>query len=233
MYHQALQIEMTAPQMIALAGAGGKTSLMYALAREALAAGCRTAITTTTHIARPEGNDIALCESFSPTDYQAALAAGKIIAAGQPVEEDRYGSPGDGAISWLRQHCDMLYVEADGSRRLPLKYPAGWEPVIPPGTTRLVVVMGLSALGQPLAQGCHRYQLARQQGVPLGEIVTEADIAALISRGYGRYQPTVVLNQADNGQLLARGRQIKTLLDSAGLPHTIIASIKGAKQCWS
>ena len=39
MYHQALQINMSIPQLIAINGAGGKTSLMYALAREALAAG--------------------------------------------------------------------------------------------------------------------------------------------------------------------------------------------------
>ena len=103
MYHQALQIDMSGPQLIAIVGAGGKTSLMYALAREALAAGLTTAITTTTHIAQPEGADIALVESFAAGRYQAALDEGRILAAARPLADARYGPPGDAALSWLRR----------------------------------------------------------------------------------------------------------------------------------
>jgi len=233
MYHQALQIDMSGPQLIAIVGAGGKTSLMYALAREARAAGLTTAVTTTTHIARPEGADIALVESFAADRYQEALDEGQILAAAQPLADARYGPPGDAALFWLRRHCRMLYAEADGSQLLPLKYPAAWEPVIPQYATQVIVVMGLSGLDRPLAETCYRYDLALRHGLPLSETTDEAAIAQLISRGYGRYQPAVVLNQADTAPLLARGRKIKALLAKTGITKVVIASIKEAKQCWS
>ncbi|NLF80127.1 MAG: putative selenium-dependent hydroxylase accessory protein YqeC [Clostridia bacterium] len=233
MYHQALQINMSIPQLIAINGAGGKTSLMYALAREALAAGLPTAVTTTTHIMRPEGADTELVEAFAADRYQAALLAGQILVAARPLADARYGSPGEEALSWLRRNCRMLYVEADGAQRLPLKYPAAWEPVIPQYATKVIVVMGLSALDKPLAETCYRYDLALRHGVPVGETADEAAIALLISSGYGRYRPTVVLNQADNAQMLARGRKIKSLLAESGIDKVIIASIKEAQQCWS
>ena len=46
------------------------------------------------------------------------------------------------------QHPFLL--EADGSRRLPLKAPAPHEPPIPPFVDSVLVVAGLSALGHSL-----------------------------------------------------------------------------------
>lgn len=54
--------------------------------------------------------------------------------------------------SWipaLAQSWDFVLVEADGSRRLPVKAPAVYEPVIPPGTDLVVGVIGLDALAVP------------------------------------------------------------------------------------
>ncbi len=52
--------------------------------------------------------------------------------------------------------ADHVLVEADGSRRLPLKAHAPWEPVIPACSARTVLVLGASGLGRPVREAVHR-----------------------------------------------------------------------------
>ena len=52
-----------------------------------------------------------------------------------------------------------ILVEADGSRRLPLKAPAEHEPALPTSTTLLVPVMGMDALGAPIDEA-HVHRVA-------------------------------------------------------------------------
>ena len=47
---EKLRLEPERHRVVALVGAGGKTSTLYALAREARAAGLTVIVTTTTHI---------------------------------------------------------------------------------------------------------------------------------------------------------------------------------------
>jgi hypothetical protein len=49
-----------------------------------------------------------------------------------------------------RVSSDVMLIEADGSRRLPFKAPYPHEPVIPPETTRVILVVGINTLGKPL-----------------------------------------------------------------------------------
>ena len=49
-----------------------------------------------------------------------------------------------------------MLVEADGSKRLPAKAHASWEPVLPPQRKRTVCVFGASALGQSIQTAAHR-----------------------------------------------------------------------------
>ena len=49
-----------------------------------------------------------------------------------------------------------VLIEADGARRMPLKVPAGHEPVIDPRTTHVVSLYGLDSLGQRFEDVCFR-----------------------------------------------------------------------------
>ena len=84
---------------------------------------------------------------------------------------------------------------------------------------------GLSALDRPLREVCHRAELALHKGVLPDGSLTEAGLAALLLRGYGRYDPLYVLNQADDGALFARGEAIASLLKAAG-HESVILSLK-------
>ena len=123
----------------------------------------------------------------------------------------------------LRKNAGRIVVEADGAACHPVKYPAVWEPVIPQYTDRVLVLGGLMALDKPLREVCHRADLALGKGVLADGPLTEAGLAALLIRGYGRYDPLYLLNQADDGALFARGEAIAAKLQAQG---SVIMSLK-------
>ena len=76
-------------------------------------------------------------------------------------------------------NSDVLLIEADGARRLPLKAPYDHEPVIPPDASLVVPVVGMDVLGQPLDEA-HVYNAARIQdryGFPDGGEILPAWVA--------------------------------------------------------
>jgi len=218
------QLSLGEDRIVALCGGGGKTSLLYALGRAWAARGQRVALTTSTHIQGtvPEG-----CGLWDGPDEGALLdiwRTGLIPVAGRPVGE-KLKEPSEEMWAILRNAAERLVVEADGAAMRPVKYPAVWEPAIPQYTDRVLVLAGLTALGRPLREVCHRADLALEKGVVPDGPLTEAGLAALLLRGYGRYDPLFVLNQADDGALLARGEAVAALLRGQGY-ECVILSLK-------
>lgn len=135
-------------------GSGGKTSLLAALARELSGT---VVLTTTTHILPFVG--VPLVTSANADDVRAALAGSRVICVGSQAEKNgKLVTPKLG-IDALASLADYVLVEADGSRRLPLKAHALWEPVIPACSVRTVLVLGASGLGCPVREKVHRPEL--------------------------------------------------------------------------
>ncbi len=112
---------------------------------------------------------------------------------------------------------------------MPLKFPAPWEPVIRPETTHVIVVAGLSGLGRPAEEVIHRLALAREEmEIPDGP-VSEETAARLLWKGYARFSPIFVLNQADDNALRERGEHIAALLRSFGAERTAVISLLNMK----
>ena len=223
--HELLGLPEQEKHIVSLCGGGGKTTLMYALARETKTA-LPTALFTTTHIYPPSDEDIVLSVPFSEDVCRAAWRSGKIAAAGIfLVPEGKFRSPEEDVMRFLCAEASAVFIEADGARRLPIKYPAPWEPVIREETTHTVVVAGLSALGQNPETIVHRYALGQDVLDLSGDALTERQAAELLWGGYRRFDPVFLLNQADTPELAERGERICEMLRALGARRAVAASL--------
>ena len=94
------------PGVTALAGGGGKTTMMYTLAGELSA--CGTVIcTTTTHILPPDHLPV-----LERADRET-LERARCICAGRPAAGGKLASP-EQSIGELASMADYVLVEADG-----------------------------------------------------------------------------------------------------------------------
>ncbi len=163
---------------IALVGSGGKTTLMFQLARDY---GTRVICTTTTHLSQDQLDQadlhLVLNDLTDLPDPAESLPGKVLLITGPEVESNRVGGPPTDVLDGLARlaeswHCPLL-VEADGARQLPLKAPADHEPPIPEFVDVVITVIGLSGLGKPLCEHwVHRPELySRLVGLPVGDIL--------------------------------------------------------------
>lgn len=219
------RLDLQNARLVALCGAGGKTSLLFALGRAWAAEKEKVVLTTTTHIWADLPAGFALWERPDEGALQALWQAGFIPVAGRPRPDGKLQGPSEEMWAILRKAADRIVVEADGAARRPVKYPAAWEPAIPQYTDRVLVLCGLTALGRPLKDVCQRAELALSRGVLFDGPLMEAGLASLLLRGYGRYDPLFVLNQADDDALRVRGKRVAALLQAEGY-ESVVLSLK-------
>jgi probable selenium-dependent hydroxylase accessory protein YqeC len=73
-----------------------------------------------------------------------------VVAGSNLLSRERVGGVEPGWVPFLAPGDGVTLVEADGSRRRPLKGMAAHEPLLPEGATLVVVMGGARALGQPV-----------------------------------------------------------------------------------
>jgi len=149
--------ELINGHVIALTGAGGKTSLLVLLSRYYQKMGKRVLQSTTTKMQHPAVYDYGSKQVFLDDDsvfgYQPAEGE-SVFYARTFGEGMKVCSPPLSALELLAGRYDVMILEADGARRLPLKLHTERDPVIPSCTTAVIAVMGLSALGKPVSESC-------------------------------------------------------------------------------
>lgn len=201
-------------RVIALCGSGGKTGLMSELVRAfGNDSSERILATTTTKFGTEEqtGPPWRACQA---DDASALQSLGEKYAMpvlgyrGLDIGRDRL--LGFSAETIDSVACDSMFtriiVEADGSRRRPLKAPDANEPVFPATTDTCIAVAGMSGLGQPLGDAAvfrpQRWSAltGQQAGVPvtpdaLARVI--ADPAGLMRGAPPQAKRQVFLNQAD------------------------------------
>jgi probable selenium-dependent hydroxylase accessory protein YqeC len=207
--------------VVALAGAGGKTTLAYRLAREAGERAWRVLVTTTTHMGTlPEATTGPVFVEAEGGDagVAAALAEhGRATLLGRRVRPDKLEGIPPARVDALAPLTDLVVVEADGARGRSLKVPASHEPVVPASTSLLVVVAALDVLGRPLDEASvHRVDLVRTAtGLGAGAPVDEDAVVAALCwpDGYpARFRPglrtAVFLNKAHDPRAWAAAERL-------------------------
>jgi len=186
--------------LVAIVGAGGKTTLMRRLTEELTGIGKKVAATTTTKVREAEAG-VYPGVVLTDEEIDPARAIGKCL--------EHYGSVfvgknllDNGKISgidseeadrlFLRGDIDHVLVEADGAAGRPLKAPAGHEPVVPSLTTMTVAVAGCEVLGRPLSHDLvfrqERFQEITETAP--GEIISPEKVSALFLHAGGIFKGT-------------------------------------------
>ncbi len=182
-------------EVISLVGAGGKTTLMSALANELSAADSKVISTTTTKIFDWQADgDILILEKNEGKMLDLLLEATKkyrhITLASKRLS-------GEGKLKGISpemvmriaglKQADYIIIEADGAARKPLKAPNETEPVIPRNTTLVIAVVGIDALGLQLTgENVFRPEIAsRLTNLPIGGIISADIIATLVTHTEG------------------------------------------------
>lgn len=209
----ALRIE---PDITAIIGSGGKSTLLKTLGLELMRAGGRVLLCTTTRMFPVAGvpwdgsgrrlgaapwKPGALHVPGCTCEACAGMSRGSICQAGVlDPETGKLSAPAE-PLNELAQRFDYVLAEADGSKRLPLKAHAAWEPVIPAATANVVWIVGALGLGKPINEAVHRPELFCERcGCELTDIATPERVAQVLNaelRMLNLSNARIMLNQVD------------------------------------
>jgi molybdenum cofactor cytidylyltransferase len=236
--------EIVSGDVVAFVGAGGKTSTLVALGYELAAAGFRVLATTTTRIGVDQLDLMPYSLNADDGVKQLSLALGdhKFVFLYNEIKGNKvYGAPLEYIPLLLDSvDSDVILVEADGARGLPLKAPKPHEPVIPQETTLVIPVASLSVLGQPLDEA-HVYNaqtINSRYGFGLGNRIKSPWVAQVIRdeelglKGIPEKTRVVTfLNQTPvNGYARGRARLIaQIILRSSRIRGVAIGSVRSSE----
>jgi probable selenium-dependent hydroxylase accessory protein YqeC len=191
-------LDLGRKEHLALVGAGGKTSLMFALAAELQKNGERVVTSTTTKIWQAEARkspctvfikedpswEATLLEGLRGSGHvflgSARLRTGKVEGIAPLIADTVYGN----------HHMEVLILEADGAAGRPVKAPGGQEPVIPASATMVIAMLGLEAVGSPFGpESVFRPEAVRNlTGLGEGEIMGPESLVNLFVRPEGLFR---------------------------------------------
>jgi xanthine dehydrogenase accessory factor len=105
--------------------------------------------------------------------------------AGMPAEHEKMKVLPTDVYEEICKYADVVLVEADGSKGMPVKFPASHEPVVPENVDEIYIVTGLCVVGKILKEVCHRKELVQEcLGVSEETALTEEHLRKLLQKGY-------------------------------------------------
>ncbi len=218
-FNEAMELTDVSAPRIAAVGAGGKTTILKRLAAEYAEMGCKPIVTTTTHMFKEDSS--LFLEDPSVEDICTLLAKEGCAFAGGKAGNGKIKILSGQVLDTILKLQNPILIEADGAKRLPIKFPAVHEPVILPQTTHVLSVYGLDALGRKIGEACFRPELmAEFLKKSTEDILTAKDIAILAqSAQAGRkgvekgMQYTLILNKADTPEQCSTALKIWEAMD--------------------
>ena len=188
--HGALGI--SAGDVVAFAGAGGKSAAILQVAQELTGAGMTVLTVPTTKMFLGEVERLGpLVTAEDPQELAAQVRAAlssdnpSVVAGRARISKGRVDGVDPGVIEALAPLADVVLVEADGSRRRPIKGTAAHEPVVPTSATLVVAVGNVSALGSPVGEDhVHRPAIFSElTGIGPGQSITARAFARALTQG--------------------------------------------------
>ena len=224
-------LELNEPCILAATGAGGKTSLLLALAACAHKRFFQVILTTTTKMFYRQAEAI---QPVIETSFSEGMHAISMNLHKQCLVSWFSRREGDKVIGLPTEYIDRMagiqsdayiLVEADGAKEKLLKAPNFHEPLIPSSTAITVGVLSLQAVGQPLEESIvHRLgHVSLLLGKGRGETIIPKDLALLACHSNGIFQYSkgkriLVLTGAGVEKTASYGRDVVAGLRKSGAP---------------
>jgi probable selenium-dependent hydroxylase accessory protein YqeC len=202
---------------VAVVGAGGKKSTLYALS----AALDRAVVTATVRIPPFEGHverlivtddPVGAVEAAEPDDWPLG------VVPGRDGDRERYLGYDRKTVDELADATDVpILTKADGARRRWFKAPADDEPQIPATADVVVPVASVRAVGEPLTdERVHRPErVAELTDLDIGAEIRPDDIVAVLTHDDGGLKSVPdgsrvvpLLNMVDDESLETTAREI-------------------------
>jgi probable selenium-dependent hydroxylase accessory protein YqeC len=215
---------LKAREMISLAGAGGKTTLMFRLAKELFLKGKRVVTTTTTKILEPaSGETVSLFINLDEEELKQFVHKHldeykHITIARERLESGKLKGVSSDLVNdfWSSNEIDYIIIEADGAAGRPVKAPREGEPVIPSSTTLVVAILGVDGVEREVNEEnvFQAERVSKLTGIPMGEKMTDEAMAVLMTHREGIFKGApssarviAFLNKVDipNGVIKAKG----------------------------
>lgn len=198
---EIIEYEKKRPRIISVVGAGGKTTLIYRLAEELKRKGLHVLITTTTKMYVPKRRFISWESGIDEEEDKGKQESAKrmeekirvklheegIVVVGRILNSgEKFTGIPEEVRSILPSLCDVLLVEADGSRQKPVKVPADHEPVLFPASDLVIGVLGMNSVGQHILEAAHRPEdVAAFLNTSVEHRITEEDLEKIAESPLG------------------------------------------------
>lgn len=206
-YINALNIDVNQKSIITVTGSGGKTTIISELADQLLETGKKIVITTTTQIYLPESNNAITILNGTILEQINLQHQGIVFAAKSIDSNNKLQGFTKEEVSMIHNNpnIDFIIIEGDGSKRLPIKGYAFYEPVVPDTTDILISVIGLNAIGKTANdKSVHRIdKFEKITGKSNGSTIEKEDIVKLILSPEGYFKCRgkknyLILNQVND-----------------------------------
>ena len=187
--HEALGI--SSGDVVAFVGAGGKSGAIVEVSDALAQAGLKVLVAPTTKMLTGEADRIGplvLSEDAAGlrSKVEKALSEATAVVAGSGMlSKNRVGGIDPEWVGELAGLADVVLVEANGSRRRPIKGTADHEPALPASVTLVVAVANVHALGTPVdEEHVHSPELFSDlTGVGAGQSITPSAFATALATG--------------------------------------------------
>jgi len=234
--HAALGI--SSGDVAAFVGAGGKSGAILAVSEELTQEGMKVLVAPTTKMLSSEADSIGpLLTSEDAGDLRAKTErafsdAPAVVVGSGMLSKNRIGGVDPDWVGDLAKLADVVLIEADGSRRRPIKGTAAHEPAIPDAVTLLVAVGNVHALGTPVdEEHVHRPEIFSDlTGIGHGQSITPRAIAIALSRGSLARVPqgartAALITGVEPGRSMSDASVITRELWRLGVRDVVLASL--------
>ena len=234
--HEALGI--SSGDVVAFVGAGGKSGAILTVCEGLLQAGMKVLVAPTTKMLLGEADRIGPLVASEDADglqkkaENALSEAPAVVAGSGMISKNRVGGVDPAWIGGLASLADVVLVEADGSRRRPIKGTADHEPALPTAATLVVALANVQALGKPVDdEHVHRPEVFSElTGIGQGQSITPGAFATAIARGSLAKVPqetrkAALITGVDPGRTMSKASVITRELWHLGLKNVVLTSL--------